>query len=495
MATTAKKTEKNVVKSKFYQKLLQEKGIVEGQFVSCLYGNTDFYYDFEVSVDDFHQSSWRFLYRTLQEMVGSQHLKTIDAVSVGAYASTKNEAWNHAFNKYGGFETIKKAQIIISPENVESYYESLQRYKTALRLVDKGFPIERNWNTYKKLSLDEFNDVLEGLIDEAFIDTQFGKDKVEDLGVNALEMIEKADQGEERGMPLASPLIESIQHGLSTGHITMLAANSGVGKTFLTVMLHILSNIRNKEPLLIIANEESREKYLQAVLTGYINVKHPDMKFNKNRFLQGSFTDEEKECLHEAVDWYKRSAEEGLIRFIGMGEFSMAKSIREIKKFARMYGVRYFIIDTLKLDNDTGSRINDQSWLQMQQNMVKLYNAIKEDSLDVHVWVTAQMAKTNRRTRYLDQSMIGMSKNITDVVSSLMLVRMLSLSEKSGKGMLKVIDKNGHQRQLDEEKDYMVVFWDKNRQGDTSKQVVLQVDRGLNRLEDVGYTQIDNDFD
>ena len=174
----------------------------------------------------------------------------------------------------------------------------------------------------------------------------------------------------------------------------------------------------------------------------------------------------------------------------------MAKTIRLIKKYTRLYDVRYFILDTLKLDNDTYSRVNDNSWLQLQQNMVKLYNVIKPSDLNVHVWVTAQMTKTNRRARYLDQSMIGMAKNVTDVVSSLMLVRMLSQSEISGKNAIKVINPtSGHSEMLDEDKDYMIVFWDKNRQGQTNRQVILEVDRGLNIIRDVGKTQINNDLE
>ena len=41
----------------------------------------------------------------------------------------------------------------------------------------------------------------------------------------------------------------------------------------------------------------------------------------------------------------------------------------------------------------------------------------------------------------------------------------------------------------------MIVFWDKNRQGQTSRQVVLEVDRGLNIVRDIGKTQINNDLE
>lgn len=489
------KKENSFVKTDFYKELEKEKSIIESQLVFSLYANTNYYYDYELRLEDFDSSMWRFYYRMLKEMVEDRKLRKMDAISVAAYVSTKNEKFQDLYKKCGSYETIEKGMNIVEDTNVESYFSELQRYKTLLRLTKAGFPIEKNWKTYQSMDLETLNEVLEGLVAEAFVDTQLGNDKVEDMFSDIDEMLKKSDEGEAKGLPIGSRLLDGIQNGLALGNITMVAANSGVGKTFLTTMLHIRSSIRNGEPVLIIANEEEKSRYLQGLLAAYINSYHPEAEFNKSRFLNGGFSDEEWDLLNEARDWYDSKVEEGMINFVNMNEFSMAKTIRLIKKYARLYDIKYFILDTLKLDNDTYSRVNDNSWLQLQQNMVKLYNVIKPSNLNVHIWVTAQMTKTNRRSRYLDQSMIGMAKNVTDVVSSLMLIRMASLSEKTGDKALKVIGRDHHQHLLDEDKDYMIVFWDKNRQGKTNRQAVLEVDRGLNTIRDVGLTQIDNDLE
>lgn len=490
-----KKGLKKLVKSEFYKKILQEKSIVESQLVFSLFANTNYYFDYEVKLNSFHSSIWRFYYHMLKEMVEDKKLHKMDSVSVEAYVAGKSDKFQEVYRKSGGYETIRKGMELVESDNVESYYSELQRYKTIVRLIESGFPIERNWAKYSKMNLETLNEVLEGLVAEAFIDTELGADKVENMFDGIDDMLKQADEGVDKGLPLGSRTMDSIQNGLALGNITMIAANSGVGKTFLTTMLHILSSIHNEEPVLIIANEEEKNRYSQGLLTAYINNKHKNAYFNKNRFLNGNFSVEEWEYLKEARDWYLSKVSDGLINFVNMNEFSMAKTIRLIKKYARLYDVKYFILDTLKLDNDTYSRVNDNSWLQMQQNMVKLYNVIKPSNLNVHVWVTAQMTKTNRRSRYLDQSMIGMAKNVTDVVSSLMLVRMASQSEKVGDKSLKVVGEDGHTHLLDEDKDYMIVFWDKNRQGRTNRQVVLEVDRGLNTIKDIGKTQIDNDLE
>ena len=131
----------------------------------------------------------------------------------------------------------------------------------------------------------------------------------------------------------------------------------------------------------------------------------------------------------------------------------------------------------------------------MQQNMVRLYNVIKESSLNVHVWVTAQLSKGGRNSRYLDQSQLGVSKNIIDVASSVMLVRDVTQSEKDPEAKaserLTVHNAAGYEVELQPEEDYVIVFWDKNRQGTTNEQVVLKVNRGLNTFTDVGTCRLD----
>ena len=172
----------------------------------------------------------------------------------------------------------------------------------------------------------------------------------------------------------------------------------------------------------------------------------------------------------------------------------MDKAIRLIKTMTVKKGIKYFIIDTLKLDNDAGSNVSDISWLQLQQNMVKLYNVIKPSAKNVHVWVTYQLNKTNR-SRFLDQSSLGMSKNVADVVSTLLLTRkILATEKKQDANGLTVKSFENREVALDPEKDYRIVFIDKNRSGSTSKQIVLGVDMGRNIIRDVGYTIVPEDY-
>lgn len=252
------KQENTIIKSDFYKELKTQRGIIESQLIFSLYGDTNYFFDYPVNPNDISNSMWRFYYHMLKEMVEDRGLKTLDAVSVGAYVNSKEEKIQKAYSEAGGYETIEKGIAIVEKENVDSYYNELQRYKTLMKLTEMGFPIKQNWDKYQEMDLETLNEVLEGLIAEAFVDSQFGNDRVEEMFDDVDEMLKEADEGIAQGLPLGSPLMDSIQNGLALGNITMLAANSGVGKTFLTTLLHIQSSINNEEPVLIIANEEEK---------------------------------------------------------------------------------------------------------------------------------------------------------------------------------------------------------------------------------------------
>lgn len=490
-----KENEKNsVIKSDFYKELLKHKEIAESQFVLSLYKNPDLFFEYDLKSPDISNSSWRLYYGILNDLLTRKRLKVVDMIAVEEYIQSKSNKLQEYYAANGGYDTISRGSQMIEDENVDVFYSEIQRYKILMKLVEKGYPIKNDWNKYAKMRLEDLSDYLEGQLSSIFLDADFGDEKVENIVSGIDEMIERADSGVDRGLPLASPLMNSVQNGMSLGNITMLAANSGVGKTFLTLNQLLPTHIDFEEPLMIIANEEDKAKWQRDLLTWQINNLQKDVTFDKSRFSQGKFDKEEKEALGKASEWLKSKMDSGLIQFVNLNNFSMNKSIKLVKKYATGLGIKYFIIDTLKLDNDANANTSDNSWLLLQQNMVKLYNVIKPTNKNCHVWVTYQMSK-NPKGKYLSQNDLGMSKNVADVVSSLLLVRLISESEKGeGKGALKVKGMSGKRMTLNEDLDYFVVFWDKNRQGATSEQVVLRVNRGRNTVKDIGKVRISPEY-
>lgn len=479
--------------SNFRDEIVRHKTIAELQYVVSLYADVELYDEYEIDASNITNVHWRMYYMILRQMIEKKELTVIDEMNMDLHMATQKDKLQKIYENAGGWQTIAEGKEIVELENIETYYREVLRYSAILKLNDSGFNLEEKWEEYSKLTYEELSDVVTGTVDSIFSDIDMGGEEVVDVADDIWSMVEEADKGVNRGLPVGSKALNSVINGQVLGNISMVGGMSGMGKTFTTLNMTLPSAIKEKESLLIMCNEEDIKKWQQEILTWVINNKLKG-NFVKSRFYQGRFSDEEIELLKSAKLWLDENMPKDLIRFVNFNQFAMNKAIKLIRRYSTQYGVKYFIIDTLKLDNDIGSTIGDNSWLQLQQNMVKLYNTAKPTAKNVHIWVTYQLNKSNK-TRYLDQSALGMSKNVADVVSTLMLIRDVLESEKGGDANSLVIQRaDGAKGQLSEDNDYMVVFIDKNRQGATNRQVVWRVDKGRNIIKDVGFTKISEDY-
>lgn len=477
----------------FRDELLGHKSNAEMQYVVALYDNIDLYDEYKTQPTNITNVHWRVYYQMLAQMIEKKGVKVVDEMAMTMFVEGQSEKLQKLYENAGGWYTIEEGKAIIESENIESYYRDVLRFSTILRLNDAGFNVEANWETYRKMTFQELSEAVSGAVDTIFADVDMGEDKVYDIKKDIKQMLIDADMGVNRGLPVSSKLLNSVVNGMSLGNISMVAGGSGVGKTFITLCQILPTTIDEKQPLLIMCNEEAMDKWQREIIIWIINNRLGG-DFIKERFYQGAFTKEEWDLLNKATAWLDEMLEDGLVQFVNFSTFAMGKAIKLIRKYASQHGIKYYIIDTLKLDNDIGSNVSDLAWLQLQQNMVKLYNVIKPTAKNVHVWVTYQMNKSVK-TRFLSQGDLGMSKNVADVVSTLILVRNVMETEKGTEAKsLKVKKANGGEVSLSEDYEYMVAFIDKNRQGSTANQVVWRVDKGRNIMKDVGFTRIAQDY-
>lgn len=482
----------------FIEELKKHKQLSELQYVVSLYKNPIYLDEYGVDRRKITNKGWRLYYEIILRMVDNKSYNVVDEINVDLYV-TQSKDLKKEYDKYGGWATIKEASSIIEEENIQNYRTDVIRYDALIKMANNGLPVERDWEKISDFTYEELHTYSDGVVAGIFSDEESGEDQIHDIKHEMWDMIEQADKGISRGLPVSSRLLNSSINGQILGNITMLAAASGVGKSFLTLCLTMPSFIENEVPTLIMCNEEDLAKWQRELITwvanNVIKNKGKDKRtpFIKSRFYQGNFTTEEWEILKEAKEWVDQKIKDGLITFMSFNSFSMEKAIRQIKNQTATKGIKYFIIDTLKLDNDTGSNVTDLAWLQLQQNMVKLYNVIKPTAKNVHVWVTYQLNKSTK-TRFLDQTSLGMSKNVADVVSTLLLTRRVLTNEKSGSGSLTVKTFENKEKQLNPDEDYRIIFVDKNRSGSTSRQIVLGVDMGRNKIRDVGYTVVAEDY-
>ncbi|MED3976118.1 hypothetical protein P4639_22230 [Priestia megaterium] len=478
-------------KDDFRKMLIESKSTAESYVVLSIYKATELEGDAQLEPHDFHQPEWKFYFSLAKSLIKDKKYN-IDDIVLGLRVS-ENEQLEKMYEEYGGWDTIQKGLSFVKEDNFEGYVRDLNKANALIKLHDLGFPIMDKFEAYKVSSIEAIQQKLEEVMATVFADVDVSE-KVEDMSKGLWSVVEDAHAGKNRGFPYHSALLNEYVNGQALGNLTMLSANSGMGKTF-TATAQILPNmIEYNENLLILANEEDISKWKREIITWAVNNVIEGGDFEKNRFNFGEFTSEELKMLKEGVDWLEERMEEGTIRFINFTSFNMDKAVKIIKKESTVNDVKYFILDTLKLDSDAINE-NVQAWLSLQQSAVKLYDLVKPSNKNLHVFVTYQLGKSAMMSRYLSQNSLGMSKSVTDVVSTLILMRKALESEKKdGKNELKVKTKEGKIVHLDKEKEYFIIFLGKNRMGSTHRQLVFEVDMARNIFTDVGTCVIEQDI-
>lgn len=477
-------------KEEFRKTLKQIKNTSESYVALSIYKNTELFFDSNLTPDDFHDPIWKFYFAIGQKAILSEK-RILDDIVMGLLVS-ENEQLQKMYDEYGGYATISNGVGFVKEENFDSYLTDIKKYNALLKLHDIGFPIMEKFDNFKVMSVDKIQQILEGILSKIFAEVDV-EEKVEDLRSGLTQVVMDAHAGKNRGFPLSSALLNDTVNGQALGNITMLSANSGMGKTFLTVSQVLPNMIEFNEKLLILANEEDSAKWKREIITWAVNnIVGGD--FQKRRWNQGEFTKDEMDSLLKGVKWLEDAMSEGIITFLNFNSFNMKKAIKIIKKQSAIHDTKYFILDTLKMDSDAVNE-NAQSWLQLQTNMVHLYDLIKPSNRNLAVWVTYQLGKSAMMSRYLSQNSLGVSKNVVDVVSTLMLVRKALESEKEGgKNELEIKTTDGKKVKLDKEKEYFIIFLGKNRMGETHRQVVFEVDMGKNIVKDLGTCLIEQDI-
>lgn len=478
-------------KNDFRDMLVKTKKDAEGYVVLSIYKTTELYFDSNLKGDDFSQPIWKTYFVIAEQLIKSGK-KVLDDIVVGLRVAD-NESLRAMYDEYGGYDTIANGVTFVQEENFNSYLTDVKKYNALLKLHDLGFPIMEKFEGYKAMSTDKIQEKLEATLSSIFADVDV-EEKVEDLSNGLWQTVLDAHAGAMRGFPYHSAMLTEHVNGMALGNLTMLSANSGIGKTFFALSQILPEMIAFEEKLMILANEEDAVKWKKEIITWAVNnVTGGD--FEKMRFNQGNFTADELATLKKGVDWLDEQMKKGNITFINFNSFSMKKAIKTIKKQSAINEVKYFILDTLKLDSDSVNE-NVQAWLQLQQNMVKLYDLIKPSNKNLSVVVTYQLGKSAMMTRYLSQNSLGVSKNVVDPISTLLLVRKALESEKEGgKNEVKVkCHKTGGIIKMKENEDYFIVFLGKNRMGTTSRQLVFKIDQGRNIMHDYGTVNIPQDI-
>lgn len=480
-----------------YRKVKEYSLNSEANVVLLIYKNPELLYNYKLTLEDFHNNTWKVYFSIGQDLILKEKKTTLDEISIGLYLS-KHPKLQEKYEEYGGYDVITNGSEYIQESNFSSYYNELKKWGVVLKLLKMKFPITDRLSEIVDMSAEQIYNEYEAKLQHLFINID-SEVKSYSITEGLDELIDELDAGLAVGLPYNDmPMLTKETSGMQLGNITLVGGLSNCGKSTFARNLLIPSILKHGEKIVVILNEENLKRWQRELI---VFVANNILKKELQKYVvrDGKYSDETKEIIKDAVNWIKEKAADNTITIIPFEKYSTQKAIKVIKKYASLGNVKYFVLDTFKMD---AGKVSEQSWLEMAQSMVAINDTIKEDCLNVHILITFQLAKASARQRFYMQDNVGVSKSIIDPVSTCIMIRDVFEDEVAGgKRELRVFRLEGKNKTskipvvLDKNKRYQLVFIVKNREGAAnSRQLVIESDMSRNIVREIGVTVVPADF-
>lgn len=478
------------------KKVVEYKLACEANIVAILFKYPDEIYNTNLTLQDFSNNIWKVYFQIAHDIILVEKKNVLDDITVGLYLE-KHPKLKAKYHEYGGYKTIQAATGYIQIENLDGYIEELRKWKIIIQLTQRGFPVKDRLSDFTDMTSEEIYNEFEAFLNDTFVNIN-SDIKSYDICDGIYDLIEELDAGMAMGLPYHDmPTLTKETGGQYLGSITLLGGISNAGKSTVVRSTTIPSIINMSEKIVIMVNEDSLKKWQREMLVWICNnIQKFDIQ--KHVVRNGKYTEEVKNHLYEAAKWLEEKTENHMITVIPFQQYQTSKAIKQIKKYTAM-GVKYFILDTFKMD---AGKVSPNAWLEMQQSMVSIKDVVKSEALNVHILITFQLEKGSSVMRYYTQNNIGMAKNIVDVASTCIMIRDIFddeyTDERRALNVYRLEGVNGKTKipqKLDKNKKYQLVFIVKNQEGAANAyQIVVAHDKSRNIIEEVGITNVMPDW-
>lgn len=480
------------------QRVLEYKLAAEANVVAILYKNPEELYNHNLSLTDFHNNTWKVYFQIAHDIVLIEKKNVLDDMTIGFYLE-KHPKLKAKYEEYGGYDTISAAMEYVNVENLYGYISELKKWQVVIELCKKGFPVKDRLNAYVDKTEEEIYNEHEAHLNHIFTNTS---QDIKSYNVfdGMYEFIDKLNNSSEVGLPFyGANLLTSETGGFNLhGNIYGLGAGSGVGKSTMAFNYLVPSAIEKEEKIVFIINEEDESKMKKELLVWVANHIFKT-ELHKRTLRDGHFSEETLDILKKSAEWIEDKKDKRIFTVIPLEHYSVNTVIKIIKKYSSAFGVKIFVLDTLKESFDAKT---DEIYKSMMRDMVALYDVVKPSAKNVGLFVTYQLGKGSLKMRYLTNNEIGQAKSIIDVMSvNFMMRRPYEDEYEGGSKELECYRWEGVNKKskivfkLKKEDNPMITFITKNRFGEAGRyQIISECNLSTNTYKDIGFCVVPQDF-
>ena len=480
-------------KEKALEQINKDREKTEAAFVFCMWKDPELFGDY-LSINDGKVKTLRnedaVFYYNLGKAMYQQGYKSFDNITVTTFIDSKKEV-KKKFEEYGGYREVNNLMQLVSPENIEAFYDKICRMNSLGAICEKYDEI---FNDVKRFDNATNADVYEtfDLINNSVALNTNRNSEIETLEITD-EFIEELNKGEDVGLNYSkfAPILNYTTLGIPRGDVSMIAGHSGCGKSSFIFNNLIIPFIEQDIECAILSNEMRSKVYKILLLAHVLTHELNYWKLTRKKLKIGKFTDEDMEMIKKAKNIIAEKYSG--IKFIKLQSDNISIIFQHIKRLAHQ-GTVCFAWDTMKSDE-----VFDESmWQALLMNSRKLYHLA--DNLNVSIVVTYQLALYTVNQRWLDASCLANGKQIKEVFSEMIYMRPLWQDEYTGKKYdckpFKFKKENNKIKEffeLKDDKKYVVCFVDKTRNDEDKITVLFEWQGAWNQWREIGYCTIVND--
>lgn len=476
-------------KAELERQIVRANGLLTGLALKC----PEILNDYNINYKQLNNDA-SFFIGIVNRMVKNGY-ESIDEVGFTSMVESFN--LTEAYQRYGGWQTVKNLKAIVDEHNKDSIIDNFEKWNLIKNYSDKGIVnIELLYDKLSRMNTQQVYKYLEHELNAISINSGIEGLDFENLILTDDEL-DEIMSGANLGLQFnqKSHILNSMCMGLPRGELNAICGYINEGKTSFAFSNFVMPIVDNGSKALIISTEQRSMVFKMLLLIDVLTTKFNYFKLTRKKLKAGKYTDEDLLKIKEAQKYITNNYGKNII-FLKLYEYSTDIVKKAIKKYAQL-GVELVLYDVLKFDSNS----DEQVYISLINDSKDLFQACSK--YNVAGLVTLQLAMSTRnKVRQIGMECVANSKAVFEVMSEAIFIRSVWDDEKDPNESTYIKpyrlkrDENGKFTgdkdffQLDSKKQYKIIRLGKSRNDSTDKYILYSVNFDFNVWREEGMCSV-----